>query len=198
MKICKKCLKEFNPFPVIDGKKRILHNRKFCLECSPYGKHNTSKFPKESPKSKIESLSKEEFSSLVRSSKSRSDLFFKLRMRKSGASFKILNRRLKEGGINISHFLMGCQSGNNRKFSKEETYTRNSPHFHIRSRFFKDNIVEYKCKLCGLNNSWNGKELTLELDHINGDRYDNRIENLRWLCPNCHSQTETFCGKLKM
>jgi hypothetical protein len=42
---------------------------------------------------------------------------------------------------------------------------------------------------------WNEKKLTLQLDHINGIRNDHRLENLRWLCPNCHSQTETFCGK---
>ena len=42
---------------------------------------------------------------------------------------------------------------------------------------------------------WNGKKLVFQLDHINGKRNDHRLENLRWLCPNCHSQTETYCGK---
>jgi Zn finger protein HypA/HybF involved in hydrogenase expression len=53
---------------------------------------------------------------------------------------------------------------------------------------------EYKCSGCGIV-EWNNKSITLEIDHINGDNTDNRIENLRYLCPNCHSQTETYKGK---
>ena len=51
--------------------------------------------------------------------------------------------------------------------------------------------VPYACTTCGIN-EWQGKPLTLHLDHINGINNDNRIENLRLLCPNCHSQTETY------
>lgn len=49
--------------------------------------------------------------------------------------------------------------------------------------------------MCGLGNNWNGKPLVLILDHINGIYNDNRIENLRLLCPNCNSQTDTFAGR---
>ena len=52
---------------------------------------------------------------------------------------------------------------------------------------------DYKCEDCGLD-SWRGKEIKLQVDHINGIHHDNRPENLRFLCPNCHSQTDTFCG----
>jgi len=51
-----------------------------------------------------------------------------------------------------------------------------------------------QCLICGLS-EWRGKPLRLELDHIDGNRQNNRRENLRALCPNCHSQTETYCGK---
>jgi len=54
--------------------------------------------------------------------------------------------------------------------------------------------VEYVCTECGITN-WNGKDIVLEIDHINGDNTDNRIENLRYLCPNCHSQTSTYKGR---
>jgi len=53
---------------------------------------------------------------------------------------------------------------------------------------------EYKCSECGICN-WNGKDIVLEIDHINGINSDNRVENLRYLCPNCHSQTSTYKGK---
>ena len=50
-----------------------------------------------------------------------------------------------------------------------------------------------RCEGCGLPDEWQGKRLVLEIDHVNGRHNDNRPENLRFLCPNCHSQTETFC-----
>ena len=56
-------------------------------------------------------------------------------------------------------------------------------------------LIEYKCKECGIENLWNNKPISLQLDHINGIKTDNRLENLRFLCPNCHSQTETFGSK---
>jgi hypothetical protein len=55
-------------------------------------------------------------------------------------------------------------------------------------------LVEYKCVLCGCTEH-NNRPLTLQLDHINGKHTDCRLENLRLLCPNCHSQTETFAGR---
>lgn len=65
----------------------------------------------------------------------------------------------------------------------------------MRERIRKHHLIEYKCAICGNTGEWNGKPLTLQIDHINGDHLDNRLENLRFLCPNCHSQTDTFAGR---
>jgi hypothetical protein len=63
-----------------------------------------------------------------------------------------------------------------------------------RYRKFIENFNGNKCNKCGIEN-WCGDNITLEIDHINGINTDNRVENLRLLCPNCHSQTETFRGR---
>ena len=60
-------------------------------------------------------------------------------------------------------------------------------------RYFRDNF--FICQICNQSNEWNGKKLNFEIDHINGDRKNNYLNNLRYICPNCHSQTETFRSK---
>jgi hypothetical protein len=64
----------------------------------------------------------------------------------------------------------------------------------LKKRLLKENIISNNCSQCGIN-QWLGKPLVLELDHIDGNRNNHKLENLRLLCPNCHSQTNTFRGK---
>ena len=64
----------------------------------------------------------------------------------------------------------------------------------LKRRLVAEGVFDWRCTLCGVE-EWRDQPLSLQLDHMNGDRRDNRLENLRLLCPNCHSQTETFAGR---
>jgi transposase-like protein len=65
---------------------------------------------------------------------------------------------------------------------------------HLKTRLIKSRLKQERCEECGLS-EWRGKPLRVTLHHINGDSYDNRLENLSFLCPNCHSQTPNFSGR---
>jgi Zn finger protein HypA/HybF involved in hydrogenase expression len=73
---------------------------------------------------------------------------------------------------------------------EDSTFTRT----HLKTKILKYDLLPYKCAICGLYPEWNGQILTLQVDHINGNNKDHRLENLRFLCPNCHSQTPNYAG----
>ena len=79
----------------------------------------------------------------------------------------------------------------------EKVMIENSTYYrgHLKRRLLENRTLKNKCDICGLENIWNNKKIIMVLDHKNGIRNDHRLENLRMLCPNCNSQTDTFCGK---
>ena len=151
--------------------------------------------------SKVYQISDKEFKGLIKKSNSYSDVLRALGLNtKGGSSTDILKKRIRELNCSISHFNKGIKPSNNAKYSLDEILVENSTYMNIRSlkdRIVREKRLEYKCAMCGNKGIWNGQKLSLQLDHINGVHNDHRIENLRFLCPNCHSTTETYAGKNK-
>lgn len=86
---------------------------------------------------------------------------------------------------------------NGNKIKLEEILDGKHPQYQtnkLRIRLIKEGIKEHKCESCGITD-WNNNPISLELDHIDGDRTNHSLNNLRILCPNCHSQTSTYRGK---
>ena len=154
-------------------------------------------------KSVIWKLTKDEFANLVKESHSIGEILKHFGLENKGGNSNTVKRRMIYDQLNFNHITLGLGSNKGRKFPNatkiplEEILVENSDfcRTHLKERLVKENILEYKCVVCDNKGEWLGNKLSLQLDHINGISNDNRLFNLRFICPNCHSQTPTFCGK---
>lgn len=129
-----------------------------------------------------------------------SEIIIKVGLKPKGSNFYTLKQRLKNDGLTYNYESAKIKQGRNKeKIPLENILIKNSNYSrtHLKPRLIKENIIKYECAECGIIPFWNNVPLTLVLDHINGISNDNSIENLRFLCPNCNSQTETFAGRNK-
>ena len=145
--------------------------------------------------------SEQELREAVKKSTSIRQVLEKLDIVPAGGNYQTTNRRIEKLNIDISHFTgqawnRGKVIGPKRPI--EEYLIENSvvQSFKLKGRLLSEGLKQHKCECCGIT-KWNGKPAPIELDHINGNHHDNRLENLRILCPNCHAQTDTYRGKNK-
>ena len=131
-------------------------------------------------------IEKEELEQLVKTRNSFSEILRKQNKSISGAAIKILKNKLDDYGIS---YLFLNEKEIRKQIPLEEVLIENRPYksSDLKKRLIKEGLKEDKCELCGCSNEWNGKPLILQLDHINGNHFDNRLENLQIVCPNCHS-----------
>lgn len=139
----------------------------------------------------------------VKDSNTVSDVIRKLNLSVTASgNFQTIKKYIALLELDTSHFVgQGWTKDKTRKHPtnipleeiliEKSRYTSSN---HLRQRLIKEGLKKEQCEKCGLN-EWLGEKLSLELDHINGEHQDNRIENLKILCPNCHSLTPTWKGR---
>jgi hypothetical protein len=151
-------------------------------------------------RARIAARSDQEIRDAIKSSRSFAQVLAKLGFRPGGAQ-STLKRRVQMLGIDVSHFSgMGWRRGSTVPVTNalplEEILVpgRFTPTNKLKRRLLDAGVKERRCETCH-RNTWNGEPIPLELDHINGARDDNRLSNLRLLCPNCHALTPTYRGR---
>lgn len=153
--------------------------------------------------SRIWQIGIEELKQHVQDSKTIREVLTKLNISLGGGTHRILKQRLEVEGIDYSHIPLGRDHRKGRTFPVPrsaiplgEILVEHSTYYTgaLKHRLIKEGVLSCKCMGCGLTNTWNNKPLVLELDHVDGVSDNHQLENLRLLCPNCHSQTSTFRG----
>ncbi len=158
-------------------------------------------------KSVILKIDKKEFQELFDRCSSKRQILKSIGLRPFSYNYELLCKKIHDDNIDLSKFNENFAI-DKKKYTSKLGKSRHSVHFPsafienspynrntIRRIILRDNLLEYKCNICNNNGTHMGKKLILHIDHINGIYNDHRIENLRWICPNCHSQTETYSGK---
>lgn len=143
---------------------------------------------------------KEHLEKVVAESFSVSEVLRKLGKKDLGSNFATINKYIKLYDLDISHFTgqnwnKGLTLTEKTARIKIDEILKENTNFKsdiLKKRLFNCNLKEEKCEKCGVGNKWFNEDLKLELHHINGNHFDNRLENLQILCPNCHSQTDNF------
>ena len=138
----------------------------------------------------------------VKGSKSYRQVLHKLGLKEAGGNYQQIKKYIGEYGLDISHFTgkvwnKGLRGIGKPRLSLESILVKNSFYqsFKLKRRLFIAGIKQPKCEECGWAKTNLDGYLPLELDHINGDHNDNRLENLRVLCPNCHSLKPNHRGR---
>jgi hypothetical protein len=150
---------------------------------------------------KFRKYTKELLEPIVANSTSMRQVLFSLGLSQSGGNNSHIKMVIERLGIDKSHFLgkracLGNPIGKSHpdeyliRYDKSHTVNTDI----IKKRMFRDGVKEKKCEICK-RKKWNGKEIPLEIHHKDGDRWNNVLNNLEIICPNCHAQTNNNSGK---
>lgn len=109
--------------------------------------------------------------------------------------YRAVRNFIKSNSLDTAHFTQLTKVKTKRSVEEYLCIGSDIGSARLKERLYKQELIKEQCSSCGIGPNWNDNILVLQLDHINGINNDNRLENLRILCPNCHSQTDTFTSK---
>lgn len=151
----------------------------------------------------IKNCPREQFLEIFQKSNSIREIIRAFDLNVCGAQYAAVKNKMKELDLSDRHFdktkyLSNAQNTN--RISLKKILVENSSYsslYRLKIRLVKEKMMKYECVICKNDGAWNNTKLTLQLDHKNGIDSDHRLENLRFLCPNCHSQTLNYAGRNK-
>lgn len=178
-------------------------SKQLCVNLEKVKRVTSKKYDEIIKKQEEKKKKENEFIEMVKKylpvSNSLNNLCYNLGLRGVEGYYKKIKRVIEDNNLSTEHFgaIKLKKNGNTRNgftaMDDDEFFSENVERtgFSIIKRLIKGNYKVYKCEKCGIN-EWNGCKITLQAHHLNGNHYDNRLENLQILCPNCHSQTDTY------
>lgn len=195
--ICQICGKYFSQKIVINGvKHHLTSKRKYCVDCVPLGKAHHSK---------LYDFTADDLQKILDTSNTYIEVLTKCGLTSNSNNYNTLNRLIKKYDLNLDSINANRQKVQATKYTRytKESFTQaiiagniSDGSSKLLKKIVKFGIKPYVCECCGLS-SWNNKPISLELHHEDGNRRNNKLSNLKILCPNCHSQTDNFRSKNK-
>ena len=154
------------------------------------------------PKKILNSIDEIKIKEAVKNNLSWAGVLRSLGLKPTSGNYTQIKGKVKNLNLNTSHFTgklwnKGKKVGSShQKYQLKDILVKDStyPSSKLNKRLQDEGLKEHKCEICG-KTEWNGFPIPLELHHKNGDHFDNRLENLQLVCPNCHSLTDTYCKR---
>jgi hypothetical protein len=139
----------------------------------------------------------QELREVVANADSLSDVLRHFGLRPAGGNHRLLRHWLERWDISTEHFKLDREMPSRERIPLAEVLVERSTYSrrHLKQRLYDEGLKRRRCELCGQGEVWRGREMSLILDHINGVADDNRLKNLRIVCPNCAATFDTHCGR---